>query len=102
MKEIEKKESIKNNNKQKENELINENNKRNILNKYGQNYGQHINKGEVIIGMNKSMCKDAWKSLYKVVQQTNTDKGLIEVWEHNFYKIRIYFQNGIVYKIQTW
>lgn len=70
-----------------------------IIAKYGENYGNMILQHKVAIGMNKEMCREAgWypRDTFK----TTTSKGVSEIWVIN-YKTRLYFTDGVLYKIEN-
>lgn len=63
------------------------------LKKYGTKFGRCVAEGEIVIGMNKNMVKDAWGDPDHVF----TTQGTYGVHEQWVYGTRyIYFKNGIV------
>ena len=53
----------------------------NMIQKYGENYGNLIAKGEICIGMTKDMCKEALGRPEQTNKVTNT-LGVAEVWTY--------------------
>lgn len=72
--------------------------KRQIIAKYGAEMGQLINNGNIRIGMDKVMCKEAWGTPWNTYKST-TAFGTSEVWVYN-YKTRVYFLNNKIVKIE--
>ena len=63
------------------------------IKKYGTKFGSLIAEGDVTIGMNKKMVKDAW-GLPDHINTTTGSYGTHEQWVYgNSY---LYFKNGIV------
>lgn len=71
----------------------------NCIQKYGKVKGTLVAQGEVVIGMTKAMCHDAWASnpLCKIIK-TETEYGTTEIWTNGYSK-KLYLVNGIVKKI---
>jgi len=70
----------------------------NCIQKYGQMKGTLVAHGEVVIGMTKAMCHDAWYPFYKVIK-TETENVTTEIWTNAISSQKLYLINGIVKKI---
>lgn len=64
------------------------------LKKYGTKMGKLVIKGEIVLGMTKEMCRDAWGSPDKT-NETITKGTLIETWYYgDLYSRWLVFNNG--------
>lgn len=70
---------------------------RQMVTKFGAEYGELIAKKQISVGMTKEMCKAAWGHPMNTYR-TTTRFGQSEVWCYN-YKSRVYFFDGKVVQI---
>ncbi|MBP7808840.1 MAG: hypothetical protein KA163_06080 [Bacteroidia bacterium] len=70
-----------------------------LIKKYGAKNGSLIADGQVVIGMTKQMCIDAWGKP-KEINRTTGAYGIHEQWVYNL-KSYLYFENDILTTIQN-
>lgn len=70
----------------------------NLVIKYGQSIADYIIKGQVRIGMTKSMCREAWGNPYDINRTTNA-YGTREQWVYGIGRY-LYFEGDILTTIQ--
>lgn len=66
------------------------------ISKYGEERGTLIANGNVAIGMDKEMCREAWgKPLYEYRDQSV--EHTLEIW--NYGSDKLYFENDVLKRI---
>jgi len=63
--------------------------KKNLIAKYGDYYGNEINRGHLIIGMTKNMINEVWKKEYFDISTVLRNNQIIEIWEFNKEKMQL-------------
>lgn len=71
------------NQQKKENLLIQQARRKNLISKYGEYYGNQISQGHLVIGMTKAMVNEIWKKEYFNISSALRNNQIIEVWEFN-------------------
>ena len=66
--------------------------------KFGKKFGRSIAQDSVKAGMTTDMCKAAWGAPWDIAK-TKAASGTNEVWSYNW-KYNLYFENGILIKIE--
>jgi hypothetical protein len=74
--------------------------KNRLTQRFGSKFGLLVAKGVIEIGMNKEMVKEVFGAFYTVVQKTNTNKGIVEIWYSSPWKKKVFFLNNTVYSVQ--
>lgn len=75
----------------------NEQRKKELIGKYGEENGVRVYNGQIFLGMTKQMCIDA-KGNPQKINKTTTIYGTSEQWV--YYGLYLYFENGILTTIQ--
>lgn len=75
-----------------------ENYRKSIINRYGEQVGNAILSGNVLIGMTSTQCREAWGSP-KTINRTTSRYGVREQWVYAGSRY-LYFENGILTTIQ--
>lgn len=75
-----------------------ENYRKSIIAKYGEQIGNAILNGKVLIGMSSSQCREAWGSP-KSINRTTSRYGVHEQWVYSGNRY-LYFENGTLTTIQ--
>lgn len=75
-----------------------ENYRKSIINRYGEQVGNAILSGKVLIGMTSTQCRESWGSP-KTINRTTSRYGVREQWVYAGSRY-LYFENGILTTIQ--
>ena len=70
-----------------------------MINKYGEKYGQAIIEGKVMLGMSPKMCEESWGIPIDKFN-TTTVLGTTSTWLYN-YKTSLHFVNEKLMKIEN-
>ncbi|MBQ6084669.1 MAG: hypothetical protein IJK92_10025 [Bacteroidales bacterium] len=70
-----------------------------MIAKYGEKYGKLIINGQVVIGMNKEMCRYAWGNPSEI-NTTTVANHIHEQWVYSL-RCYLYFDDGILTAIQN-
>ncbi len=82
----------------RKNQLIKQQRETEILKKYGNYFGKLINNKQVVLGMNREMCKLSWGTPRDI--NTTIVSGLVhEQWVYSL-KVYLYFENDKLTGIQ--
>lgn len=72
--------------------------KQNLINEYGNYYGNLIYKGEIVVGMTKEMCVAA-KGEPIIKKYVETGYGRTDEWKYGIINNSVYFKNNKIIKI---